>query len=53
MKTFRERIKQDWEDLKSSFVKAFGCLVNLFIVAAFLGGLWLAIALVKWMWEHS
>lgn len=33
--------------------KDIGCWGNLFLLVFFFGGLWLLVAVVKWMWEHS
>ncbi len=38
----------------SNDLACFGSLIGgLFVIALCLGGLWLLIFLVKWMWEHS
>jgi hypothetical protein len=31
----------------------YGCLWNISVLLFLLGGLWLAVAVVKWMWQHS
>jgi hypothetical protein len=38
---------------KFDFSNVFGCIWNIGLLLFFLGGLWLAVAVVKWMWQHS
>jgi hypothetical protein len=30
-----------------------GCAWTIFVLVVLLGGLWILVAVVKWMWEHS
>ena len=50
----RARSSQNPVSQNSNDLACFGSLVGgLFVIALCLGGLWLLIFLVKWMWEHS
>jgi hypothetical protein len=49
-RNFWEQIRQDWQDFKSRTVETIGCLIyGIFMVALIGGGLWFAVATVKWM----
>jgi len=52
---FHDKIpKQSSAGRDSNDLACFGSLIGgLFVIALCLGGLWLLIFLVKWMWEHS
>jgi hypothetical protein len=47
---FLKRLGQELEDAVK-FIG--GCLGTIIGIALLLGGLWLLVAIVKWMWEHS
>jgi hypothetical protein len=45
--------KEQKEDLKDKLNCLGGCLGTIVGITFFLGGLWLLVAVVKWMWQHS
>jgi hypothetical protein len=49
-RTFWKEQKKDLQDKLSCLG---GCLGTLVSIALVFGALWLFVAVVKWMWEHS
>jgi hypothetical protein len=53
-RTFWDQTRQDWQYYKNRIADTIGCLIyGIFMVALIGGGLWLLVAAVKWMWQHS